>query len=111
MFNEKPKNELIKLEEEDKYCYFYDITPYIKYIIGEFVEKADIHLGYIFKEDTDFEQERDLLSFKDTACKIDKSFEKTKRIDIEHNSIIRITFTNKKRIEISSMDYGYLRES
>ena len=78
MFNEKPKNELIKLEEEDKYCYFYDITPYIKYIIGEFVEKADIHLGYIFKEDTDFEQERDLLSFKDTACKIDKSFERQK---------------------------------
>ena len=111
MFNEKPQNEFKIHDEEDKKCYFYDITPYIQYMIGDFVKEADIHLGYIYKEDTDFEQKMYLEKFKTKACEIDNKFKVIKRVEVENNEIIRITFTNGKRIEISALDYGYIRES
>ena len=106
-----PKNEFKVYDETDKKCYFYDITDYMKYIIGDFVSKADNFMGYTFNEDTDFEQKQDFNKFKEIAIKIDTDFDKTKRIPIEDNTIIRVTFNNKKRIEISAMDYGYIRES
>ena len=67
MFNEKPQNEFKIYDEEDKKCYFYDITPYIQYMIGDFVTKADIHLGYIFKDDSEFEQHCDVADLNSFA--------------------------------------------
>lgn len=111
MFNEKPQNEFKIYDEEDKKCYFYDITPYIQYMIGDFVTKADIHLGYIFKDDSEFEQDMYIKKFEDIACEIDNKFKIIKRVEVENNAIIRVTFSNGKRIEISALDYGYIRES
>ena len=111
MFNEKPKNNFKIYNLEDKQWYFYDITNYIKYIMGDFVERAEIHLGYIFNEDTENEKNKELIHFTDICCKIDKDYERTKRIPIHNNAITRITFTNGKRIEVSAMDYGYIIES
>lgn len=106
-----PKNSFKIYNEPDKKCYFYDITEYMKYIIGDFVTDADIFMGYTFNEDTEFEQEQDINKFNEIAVKIDTDFKRVKRVSIHDNAIIRITFNNKKRIELSAMDYGYIRES
>ena len=62
---EEPKNKFKIYNEADKKCYFYDITEYMKYIIGDFVIDADVFLGYVFNEDTEFEQEQDINKFKE----------------------------------------------
>ena len=65
----KPKNDFKIYNETDKKCYFYNITDYMKYIMGDFIIEADILMGYIFTDDTDFVQQQDFNKFNEMTIK------------------------------------------
>lgn len=97
-------------EETEKFACFSDITDIIKEIMGDFVKSAEIFLGYIYKEDTEYEQERDKNLFKDVITRIINSFETERRITINSDQIVKIKFENGNIVELSSMDYAFLRK-
>lgn len=97
-------------EEKDKFSYFCDVTEIMKEMIGDSVKSAKVFLGYIFKEDTFEEQERDKGFFKDACARLEKSFKDDKQIEINSDKKIIITFNNNNTIEFSAMDYAFLRK-
>lgn len=109
MYNTEPKNNFKIHSNPDKKAYAYDISNYMKDIIGDVVYSAEIHLGYVFLEDSERDQRNDIAKFKDIARRIDDTFEKSKTIDLGNYNSIRIKFKNRKEIELSASDFGHLK--
>ena len=88
--------------------YRYDVTDYMKELMGDFVESAYIQLGFVFKTDELYEQERDINKFYSEAEEIDKSFENSKYFEVTNKKTIFVFFENGKYIKFSTIDFAIL---
>ena len=105
---EKYKNKFCNKDFKDFTEYRYDITNYIQELMGDFVYSAYIQLGFVFKTDDEYEQERDIRKFYSEAEEIDKSFEASKDFESTYNKTIFVFFDNGKSIKFSTYDFAVL---
>lgn len=105
---EKYKNKFCNKDFKDFTEYRYDITNYMKELMGDFVYSAYVQLGFVFKTDFENEQEEDIRKFYSEAEEIDKSFEGTKSFEVTNHKTIFVFFGNGKSIKFSSIDFAVL---
>ena len=102
------KNDFCTKDFKDFIEYRYDVTNYMQELMGDFVESAYIQLGFVFKTDELYEQERDINKFYSEAEDIDKSFEASKCFESTNNKTIFVFFENGKSIKFSTYDFAIL---
>jgi len=105
---EKYKNKFCNKDFKDFTEYRYDITNYMKELMGDFVFSAYIQLGFVFKTDDENEQERDIRKFYSEAEEIDKAFADSKSLEVTNNKTIFVFFGNGKSIKFSTYDFAIL---
>ena len=102
------KNDFCTKDLKDCIEYRYDVTDYMKELMGDFVESAYIQLGFVFKTDELYEQERDINKIYSEAVDIDKIFEDSKCFETTNNKTIFVFFENGKSIKFSTYDFAIL---
>lgn len=103
------KNSFCNKDFKDFVEYRYDITNYMRELMGDFVSSAYVQLGFVFKTDELNEQEEDIRRFYSEAEEIDKSFNEVKAFEVTNNKTIFVFFDNDKSIKFSTIDYAELR--
>lgn len=105
---EKYKNKFCNKDFKDFTEFRYDVTNYMKELMGDFVYSAYIQLGFVFKTDDENEQERDIRKFYSEAEEIDKAFADSKSLEVTNNKTIFVFFGNGKSIKFSTYDFAIL---
>lgn len=108
IFVEKFKNKFCNKDFKDFTEYRYDITNYMKELMGDFVSSAYAQLGFVFKTDDENEQERDVKKIYSLAEDLDNMFEIERQFTINNSITIFVFFNNGKSVKFSSLDYASL---
>jgi hypothetical protein len=104
----KLKNSFCNKEFEDFTEYRYDITNYMKEMMGESVVSSYAKLGFVFKTDDENEQERDEKRIYSLAEDLEKMFEAERQFTIDSQISIYVYFDGGKFIKFSTMDFATL---
>lgn len=109
MQNFKKRISLVPHNKGVIYRVIGDITPEMKQVLGNIVEKAEIDMGYVYSDellDSKSDNIRDefarILTTVISILKKQKMFDS---ININKVTELRIQFTNKKWIAINSSDF------
>lgn len=105
---EKFKNKFCNKEFKDFTEYRYDITNYMKELMGDFVSSAYAQLGFVFKTDDENEQERDIRKIYSLAEDIDSMFEQESQFTINNSITVFVFFNNGKSVKFSTIDFAVL---
>lgn len=103
---EKYKNKFCNKDFKDFTEYRYDITNYMKELMGDFVSSAYAQLGFVFKTDDENEQDRDIRKIYSLAEDIDNMYEKESQLSINNNITLFVFFNNGKSVKFSTIDFA-----
>ena len=104
----KFKNQFCNKDFDDFTEYRYDVTNYMRDLMGDCVKFAYAKVGVVFKTDEIDEQDKDIRRMYSVAAEIDKNFESSGDYEITSDKLLYIFFEGGKSIEISTYDFAYL---